>query len=54
MDATLANTLTSEMTGFKDDLLTQFGALLPIALGVAISVAVVFAVIGWFRAIAHA
>lgn len=53
MDATLATTLGTQMTTFKADALTQVGAVLPLALGVAISVAVVFLGIRIFRAIAH-
>jgi len=51
MDATLAATLSTQLTTFAGDATEQFGVVLPIALGLAISVSVVFMAIRWFRAI---
>lgn len=53
MDATVAAAVTTAITGYKTDALTQLGGLIPIAAAVLISVALVFMVVRWFRALAH-
>lgn len=53
MDPTVAGTLNTQLTGFAGDAMTQLGAVLPIGMGVAITVAIIF--FGWriLRAIMH-
>lgn len=53
MDATLAASLESGLTTFSSDAATQLAAVLPIALGLLVSIAVVFFGIKMFRAIVH-
>jgi hypothetical protein len=53
MDATVAAALTTGVTDWGAALLAQFASLLPIALGIAITVGVAFAVIRYFRGIVN-
>lgn len=53
MDATLAADLGTQLTSFKTSAITVLGDNLPVALGLTISVAVLFFGIKAFRAIAH-
>lgn len=53
MDGTVATAVTTAITSFKTDALSQLGTLIPIAAAVLITVALVFRVVGWFRAMAH-
>lgn len=53
MDATVAAALASGVSDFVDGAIAQLTANLPVALGVTITVAVVFFGIRTFRAIAH-
>lgn len=53
MDATVAGALSTAVTGFKTDSISQLGSILPIALPVAITVALVFMGVRWFRSLAH-
>jgi len=49
MDATVAAAVTSGITSFQGDALTQLATVVPIALVVTISVALLFKTLGWFR-----
>lgn len=53
MDATVAAALTTQLTAFQGGVYTQIQNVLPIAIPLAITVALVF--FGWrmFRAMAH-
>lgn len=53
MDATVAAALSSQVTGFAGDAVDQLGTILPIAIPVAITVALVFMGVRWFRSLAH-
>lgn len=53
MDTTVGAALTTAITSFKTDALGQLGSLIPIAAAVVITVALVFMVVKWFRALAH-
>jgi len=53
MDTDLSQALVVGVTTFKTDALAQLGTILPIALGVAISVALLYKGISFFRSIAH-
>jgi hypothetical protein len=53
LDAGVNSAATAGITGFKTDALTQFGTVLPIAFGILVTVALVFAAISWFRALVH-
>lgn len=53
MDATVSAALTTGVTGFADDAVAQLASVLPIALGVTITVGVLFLGIKIFRAITH-
>lgn len=53
MDTTLAATVLGQATTWKGDAITQFGAVLPIALGLVISVSLVFFMIRTFRSVVH-
>lgn len=49
MNETIGNTITSQLTTFKDDALTQFNTIIPLALGIVITVTIVFMAIHWFK-----
>jgi hypothetical protein len=49
MDATVATAVGTALTGFKTDALSQLATVVPIGMAVAISVALLFKTIGWFR-----
>ena len=53
MDTTVAGALSTALTTFKGDAMTQLGTVLPLAIGVAITVGVLFFGIKLFRSIAH-
>jgi hypothetical protein len=53
LDAGVNSSAIGGITTFKTDALTQFGTILPIAFGVLVTVALVFAAISWFRALVH-
>jgi len=53
MDATVAAAMTTGLTSIKTESLEQLAANVPLALGVVITVAVLFFGIRTFRAIAH-
>lgn len=53
MDSTVSAALSTELTGFAGDALTQFGSVLPIGLGVVITVAVAFFAIKVVRGLMH-
>jgi hypothetical protein len=48
IDSAISSTLQGGLTTFKGDLLTQFNYILPLALGVIVTVTVVFMAIHWF------
>jgi hypothetical protein len=51
IDSTVADTLLEQLGIFKTDLLTQFNSIIPLALGVIITVTVVYLAIHWFRSL---
>lgn len=53
MDATVGAALSTAVTTFKTDALSQLGTILPIAIPVIVTVALVFMGVRWFRALAH-
>jgi len=53
MDAGVLTALTAGIGDFATDATAQLAAVLPVGLTVAISVAVLFMGIRWFRSIAH-
>jgi len=54
MDASSSAAIATALGSFSEDAVTQYIAIIPIAATVLITVAVVFAAIKWFRAMAHA
>lgn len=53
MDSAVASSLTAQLTTFQGDVFTQLGTVLPLAIPVAITIALAFMGIRWFRAVAH-
>lgn len=53
MDTAVATAVTTALGTFKTDALTQFGAIIPVAAALLITVGVTFFAIKLFRAIAH-
>jgi len=53
MDTAVKTTLDTAIGDFATDALTQLGDVLPVALGVTITVAVLFMAIKIFRAVTH-
>lgn len=51
MDSTVAAAVTAALTDFQGDATTQLATVLPLAIGVTITVALLFKSIGWFRAL---
>ena len=47
------NSLITGMSGFASDAVGQFGTVLPLAFGILVTVALIFAGISWFRALVH-
>jgi len=53
MDATLQAAVNTGLTGFASDATTQLGTVVPIALGLLVSIALIFFSVKMVRAIAH-
>jgi len=53
MDTAVATAISTGLGTFADDALSNFATVIPLALGVTITVAVAFMVVRAFRAIAH-
>ena len=53
LDSAANASLTTGLTGFATDAATQFGTVLPLAFGILVTVALIFAGISWFRALVH-
>jgi len=53
MDASVSSALTTGIGSFSSDALLQFATVVPLALGVTMTVAIAFMVVRAFRAIAH-
>lgn len=53
MDATVAAAITTAVTSFQGDAIDQLGTILPLALPVIVTVALVFMGLRWFRALIH-
>ena len=53
MDTTVAGALSAGLTSWKGDVASQIAVVLPLALGLAVTIAVVFFAIRLFRGIAH-
>ena len=49
MDPTVAGAMTTAITTFKTDALSQLALVVPIGIVVTISVALLFKTLGWFR-----
>lgn len=52
MDATVAAAVGTSLTTFKTDALTQLATVVPLGMGIAIAVAILFKAVGWFRGLA--
>lgn len=53
MDSAVNTAIDTALAGFATDATALFGDILPVALGLTVSVAVVFGAIKWFRALVH-
>lgn len=52
MDSTVSETIETQLTTFGSSLLTQFNTIIPLALGIIITVTVVVMAVHWFRKLA--
>lgn len=53
MDATISSALANQLGIFRSDSFAELANLIPVAVAILITVAVVFMAIRYFRAIAH-
>ena len=52
-DSTLGTTLSTALGDWKTDMIAEFGVVLPIALGLVITISIAFAVIRYFRGLTN-